>query len=118
MGSRTGNVLLTDNAAGSPQAITLTGTGLAPVVTLSTASLAFGGQNVGAASASQTITVRNTGTAALPIASIVIGGTNAAAFSFVNNCGTSIAVGASRTLVVTFKPTTVGEPYRELADHG
>ena len=41
IGSRTASVTITDNAAGSPQTVSLTGTGSGPVVGLSASTLTF-----------------------------------------------------------------------------
>src|SRR5262249_56081212 len=54
----------TDNAAGSPQSVGLTGTGVAPAIGLSPSSLSFSNQLVGTSSAVQAVTLSNTGTAA------------------------------------------------------
>jgi len=53
----------------------------------------------------QTITVSNTGTLPMAISSISVGGTNALQFAQNNNCGSSLAVGASCVVNVTFRPT-------------
>ncbi len=76
--------------------------------TLSTSSLAFGTQPLNLASSSKTIILRNTGVAALPIKSIAFGGINPLQFTQTNDCGTSVAAGASCTIRVRFKPTTTG----------
>jgi hypothetical protein len=67
-------------------------------------SLTFASQNVGTTSAAQAVTVKNTGTASASISSITTSGD----FAQTNNCGTSIAAGASCTANVTFTPTTAG----------
>ncbi|HYK34717.1 choice-of-anchor D domain-containing protein [Alloacidobacterium sp.] len=66
---------IADNAAGSPQAVTLTGTGTAPVVTLTPTALTFATTAVGSTTAAQVVTIKNTGTATLNLTSIVLGGT-------------------------------------------
>jgi hypothetical protein len=76
----------------------------APAVSLSASSLSFDQQDEGTSSATQTITLTNVGTAALTISSVGTTGP----FSAVNGCGTSVAVGASCTLSVSFAPTTAG----------
>ena len=86
-GTRTAAVTLTDNATGSPQSVSLTGTGTAAVASLSPTSLTFASQAVGATSAAQTITLNNTGNAALSVTSIALTGTNASDFAQTNNCG-------------------------------
>jgi len=107
-GALAASITITDSAAGSPQTIKLSGTGLPPLVTLSASSLAFGSTTVGSISASQTVIVTNTGTAALTIGSIAVTGTNASQFVFANTCGTSLAVGASCSIHGHFQPTSAG----------
>ncbi len=104
-GTRTGSITITDDAAGSPQTVSLTGVGAArPLATLSTASLTFRVQPVGFASGKKTVTLTNTGTATLNIASIAASGD----FSQQNTCGASVAPAAGCTISVTFKPTAAG----------
>jgi hypothetical protein len=75
-----------------------------PVLSASPSSLTFASQALNTTSAAQPVTVTNTGTAAASMASIGITGD----FAEGNNCGTSLAVGASCTVSVTFKPTASG----------
>ena len=70
----------------------------------STASLSFGDIAVGSSSSSQAVTVNNPGTTAASISSV----SASANFSQTNNCGSSLAAGASCTVNVTFTPTTGG----------
>ena len=107
-GTRTAAVTLTDNAAGSPQTVSLSGTGAAALASLSPTSLAFGNQSVGATSAAQTVTLSNTGNAALSITSLTLTGTNAGDFAQTNTCGSSVAASANCTISVTFKPAASG----------
>ena len=102
-------VSVADNATGSPHIVTVTGTGTpppAPVVSLTPTSLTFSAQS-GASSASQAVTIKNTGNAVLNITGITLGGTNASAFSQTNTCGASLAAGASCAISITFAPTGV-----------
>jgi hypothetical protein len=101
-------VTITYTGTGSPQSIALSGTGLKPPVTLSAASLSFGSVDEGATSASQTVVVTNSGTAAVTFTSIAVTGTNASSFVFANSCGTSLAVGATCTIHGHFAPTVTG----------
>ena len=78
---------ISDSAAGSPQSVTLTGTGTSALVTVSPSSLSFGNQAVSIASYAQAITVTNSGNAALTVTSIAILGTNPTDFAQINNCG-------------------------------
>ena len=74
-GARMANVTVTDNAAGSPQSVSLTGTGTTvPDANLSPASLAFGSEPLGTITTAQSITLTNGGSAALSISSIAIAG--------------------------------------------
>src|SRR3989454_4906518 len=79
--ARTATVTITDDAAGSPQSVSLTGTGVTPpTATLSATSSAFGKQRVGTTSAAQTVTLTNSGGAPLNLTSITITGAQAADF--------------------------------------
>src|SRR6185437_5109449 len=94
---------------GSPHSAALSGAGnTAPQVSLNPGSLTFPGQNVGSTSTAQTVTLNNTGSAALSISSIAITGANAADFAQSNNCAATLAAGANCTLSVTFTPTASG----------
>jgi sugar lactone lactonase YvrE len=103
-------ITITDSATGSPQSIALSGTGVVPAgpVTLSATSLSYPATTVGTSSTSQSVTMTNTGTAVLSITSIAVTGTNASSFGFANNCGTSLAVGASCIIHGHFAPTATG----------
>src|SRR5439155_1168692 len=79
-----------------------------PVASLSPASLSFGNQTVSTSSAAQSITLSNTGTAALSISGIAITGTNSGDFTQTHTCGSSLAAGTSCTISVTFKPAATG----------
>jgi hypothetical protein len=79
-----------------------------PAVTLSPSNLSFGNQPVGTASAPQTVTLTNSGGATLAISSISVTGTNSGDFSQTNTCGSSVAIGASCAISVTFSPTAAG----------
>jgi hypothetical protein len=110
-GAAPASLSLADNASNtaSAQTVTLSGTGVGvPVVSLSPTSLAFASTLVGAQSAAQTVTLKNTGTAALTISSLSFTGSYASSFAQTNNCGTSLAISASCTISVTFKPTAGG----------
>jgi len=60
------------------------------------------------ASAPIPVTLTNTGGAPLSITSITISSGNPGDFAQTNNCGTTVAAGASCTINVTFTPTTTG----------
>jgi hypothetical protein len=105
-GARNAIVTITDDAADSPQTISLSGTGqLAPTATLSANSLTFTAQLIGSISSAQSVTLTNNGNAALSITSIALTGMNAGDFAETDTCGTSVAASANCTIDVTFTPT-------------
>src|SRR5205085_2581964 len=110
-GARTGTLSVVDNAGGSPQTVALTGSGTAPGAGLAPTSLGFGNQLLSTASTPMTVTLTNTGTAALTISSFGASGDFAATSSGANACPTSpatLAAGANCTIDVTFTPTASG----------
>jgi Abnormal spindle-like microcephaly-assoc'd, ASPM-SPD-2-Hydin/Beta-propeller repeat len=111
-GARTGTLTVMDNAAGSPQTVSLTGTGVtAPSVGLAPPGLTFTGQMLTTTSTAQPITLQNTGGAPLTINSVAASGDFAATSTGANACPTSpatLAAGATCTINVTFAPVAVG----------
>jgi Abnormal spindle-like microcephaly-assoc'd, ASPM-SPD-2-Hydin/Cep192 domain 4 len=75
-----------------------------PVVTLSPASLNFGSVPKGTSSAPQPVTLHNGTSSTVTIYSVWVGWS----YSETNNCGTSLAAGASCTINVTFSPQGTG----------
>jgi hypothetical protein len=106
-GSRSAAITIIDNAPGSPQTITLTGTGITtPGASLSPTSLTFPtNQVVGSTSPVQTVTLTSNGSAALSNISISLTNSN---FGETTTCGTSLAAGAKCTISVYFKPEAAG----------
>ncbi|MEX8502478.1 MAG: choice-of-anchor D domain-containing protein [Leptothrix ochracea] len=110
-GAVSGTLSLVTNAGSSPNTVTLSGTGVAPVVTAPVVSLspAIGlnfSATVGTPTLAQTVTLTNSGTAALVINSI--SATNAA-FTVSHTCGISVAVGASCAINIVFTPAVAGQ---------
>jgi hypothetical protein len=87
---------------------TLEGAAASAAVTLNPTSLTFASQTHGTTSAGQTITITNSGTAALIISGVTVSGTNKNDFAVANNCGSVVGAGASCTLTVTFTPAGTG----------
>lgn len=81
---------------------------LAPSVTLSTSNLSFNSENQGATSPAQSVTLTNSGNAALSISAISLAGTNPGDFQQSNTCGSNVAAGGSCSVGVTFKPAATG----------
>ncbi len=89
----------------------------APAVALSASSLDFGSLGVGTPSAPLSVTVSNTGSAALHPARATVSGPAAGDFAITgDSCGgQTIAAGASCVLTVVFTPATAGARSAELA---
>ena len=114
-GPRSAQVLIADNATGSPQSISLSGTGAAntppastPVVMLAPASVNFGNQSVGGASPASTVMLTNSGNAALAVTGVAISGANAPAFAQSNTCVGTVAAGSNCSISIVFTPTAAG----------
>jgi hypothetical protein len=109
-GSRSASLNFTDNASNSPQTVALSGSGTAPLVSLSAPGLSFGNQPTSTTSAAQAETVTNTGTANLTISTVTLGGTNASDFAkSADTCtGATIAPNGTCTVSVTFTPSAIG----------
>ena len=118
-GTRSASLSFTDDALGSPQNLTLTGTAVnpGPIVSLAPTSLTFSSQGMGSTSTAQTVTVTNTGTASLHVTSATLGGTNAGDFSVsADSCtGATVAINATCSVSVTFTPSAIGSRSASLA---
>lgn len=105
-GTLTGTLSITDNGQGSPQTVSLSGTGVS--LTISPTALNFGSVTVGTTSASFNVTITNNSSSSVTINSITETGTKSD-FPITNNtCGSSLAGGANCTVSVAFKPTAKG----------
>jgi hypothetical protein len=113
-GTTSVNVMVTDSAGLSFSAdFSLTIAPPAPIASLSTTLLVFAPQVKGTTSPAQTVTLSNTGSAALNITGTGMGisilGANAADFAQVSpSCGSSVAAGGSCMISVTFTPSSTG----------
>ncbi len=106
-GALTANLSISDSSASSPQLVSLTGTGVTPVV-LSPTGVSFPLQINGNPSTPQTITLMNNQTVALNFSSIAITGINATSFTQTNTCGASVPAGGTCTAAVIFDPNATG----------
>ncbi|HEX5413845.1 MAG TPA: SBBP repeat-containing protein [Terriglobia bacterium] len=102
-GERTGTLVISDSAAGSPHIVHLSGYGTSGAVSLSASSLDFGSIVVGSTS-TKTVTLTNSAQSTLGISSIQAGGD----YTESNNCGSAVSAGASCTISVSFTPSAVG----------
>jgi hypothetical protein len=108
-GPVTDQITISDDAASSPQTVTLTGAGVTSggTISVSPTSLTFAAQTVGQTSSAQTVQVANTGNTAVTISSIAATGD----FAETDTCGNLPAVlnvGTSCSISVTFTPTASG----------
>ena len=109
-GTRSAALFITDSSANSPQTVTLTATGTGGASSsFSTTAMQFGTQLIFGGGVTQTLTLSNTGVAALGIYSIGITGANGPDFAVANStCGSSLVASASCTLTLSFVPPAVG----------
>jgi Abnormal spindle-like microcephaly-assoc'd, ASPM-SPD-2-Hydin len=105
-----GTITVRDSDGASPQIINVTGIGGgAPRTSFSPHSLSFGEEKVGSSSSPKTVTMTNTGDAALTGTKVSIIGTDPGDYSQTNTCGTSVPAGGTCTITVTFKPKESGK---------
>ena len=113
-GLRSATITINDDAPDSPQSVQLTGTGAVPppgtpIVRLTPTSISFGTVTQGTAVSAQIVTLANSGTGSLHIASLTLGGANSSDFSVANNCtAAAYAVGATCTIGVSISPVVIG----------
>ena len=105
-GPETGTLTITDNAFSGTQAITLSGTGTAPVAGVAPASITFQPQLVNSTSGGQFAVLSNTGTG--PLTFTGPGISTSGDFGQSNDCGSALAAVTSCQIVVTFTPTVAG----------
>lgn len=103
-GDSTGAYYLSDQSGVTVPVILSAGQIDAPLVSLNPPSLNFALQNINTTSASQTITVANTGAGSLSITGIAASGD----FSFITTCGSTLGARANCSISVTFTPTAAG----------
>ena len=106
-GAATGVLKLADNAADSPQQVSLSGVGVAPgALAASPASVAFGTVTVGQ-SATQTIGLTNTGGESVTISTASTGGPGFALAGL--SLPLTLAPNASAQFTVSFSPSSAGD---------
>ncbi|HEY3704040.1 MAG TPA: choice-of-anchor D domain-containing protein [Terracidiphilus sp.] len=107
-GAQTGTLTVTDIL--HTQTVALSGTGLLPpTISVSPVSLTFDAQPVDVTSAPLTLTVSNTGGAAMSDVGFQLSGPSAANFARgTTTCGATLDKSKSCTVQVTFKPTASG----------
>jgi HYDIN/CFA65/VesB-like, Ig-like domain len=111
-GSRAAMLQVTDTASGSPQSISLFGTGASPTQMLGFeySSLTFAAQTVGTTSSLQSMYLYNTGNSTISFSSFNITGTNASEFTIQSNgCSTQLTGGSACYMYITFTPAATGQ---------
>ncbi|MGB0033913.1 MAG: choice-of-anchor D domain-containing protein, partial [Candidatus Acidiferrales bacterium] len=102
-GSGSGSISITSNAPGSPAAISLSGTGVQAQLSATPSTIGFGNVVTGNSN-SQTISLKNNGTASVTISQANVTGTG---FSISGlSIPATIGVGASTTFNAVFSPTS------------
>jgi uncharacterized repeat protein (TIGR01451 family) len=107
IGSRSGILTIKSNALSSPDTVSLSGTGIAPVISVTPGSLQFGSVLVGTTSAPQTVTVANAGDSPLTVASASTSGPFAVSNDACSGAG-PIGPGGTCQIAVVFAPTATG----------
>jgi len=103
-------LLVTDDSVNSPQQVPLTGTGLAPIpsITLTPSSFAFPTTTQGTTATPLTVTLTNSGTATLHITGVSLSGGNTSDYSLSTTCSGAYAISATCPITVTFSPIAPG----------
>jgi hypothetical protein len=137
-GTRTASLMVSDDGGGSPQAVPMTGTGVAAALSpppqtttvtatsaafastsggaravgassgLSPSALSFGKQKMGTSSSPQNATFTNTRKTTTRIRKINVSGSGQGDFVLTNTCGAKVVAGKSCTLQITFTPHVLG----------
>ncbi|HWY05419.1 MAG TPA: choice-of-anchor D domain-containing protein [Candidatus Acidoferrales bacterium] len=102
-GAATGTISVVSTATNSPTAISLSGTGVQPQISVTPSSISFGNVTVGVTN-TQTLTIRNPGTATLSVTQASLAGTG---FSLAGLAlPLSVAPGGSAAFNAGFAPTS------------
>lgn len=103
-GSRSASLYVNYHSAGSPETVSLSGTGVAATVSLTPSNLTFSTQLVHTTSSPQPATLTNTGQVPVTISNISTSGP----FSQTNNCHSTLQPGGSCDIQVVFTPVKAG----------
>jgi len=107
-GAASGSISISSNASGTPLTISLTGTGVTtstPAISLTPSAISFGTLTV-KTSASQTVKLSNTGTAALSISQATLAGNGFGVTGL--SAPVTVAAGTSINFTVSFQPAATG----------
>ena len=111
-GTMTGALSVLSNASNSPTTIALSGTGVQPQMSVTPSSVSFSGVSVGATN-TQSVTIKNTGTAALTVSQATLAGSTFTLSGLATPL--SLAPGASSAFTVDFTPASASTFYANLS---
>jgi uncharacterized repeat protein (TIGR01451 family) len=106
-GGRSGTLTIKSNALSSPDSVSLSGTGIAPLISVTPGTLQFGSVPVTSTSAPQSVTVANAGTSDLTVTSAAASGPFAVSSDACTGAG-AIAPGGTCQIAVVFTPSSTG----------
>ncbi|AXQ30122.1 choice-of-anchor D domain-containing protein [Solimonas sp. K1W22B-7] len=111
-GSRSANLSIPSNASGSPELVSLSGSGVAANYSLqaSASGLGFGNQPVGSTSSGHSLNLSNNGNSPITVSGFSAGGSHPADFAIASDgcSGHLLAVGASCSVSFSFTPGAAG----------
>ena len=108
-GTRTGTLLIYDNAPGAPHAVFLTNSRVELSILLSPPALNFASQVIGAAPVSKKVTLTNVGDRVLTIGGASIDGATGSDLVVTDNtCSATLDPGGNCSITVTFSPKATG----------
>jgi len=102
-GGLAGSVTITSNATNSPTTIALSGTGVQAQISVTPASVSFGNVTVGVSN-TQSLTIKNTGTANLSVSQAVLSGAGYTLSGL--TVPLTVAAGGSSTFTIGFTPAS------------
>jgi Right handed beta helix region/Abnormal spindle-like microcephaly-assoc'd, ASPM-SPD-2-Hydin/Disaggregatase related len=108
-GPRSGSLSISSNSVPAAPAVSLSGTGVQPAISVSPASIAFGDQVLNTSAPYQTVTVSNPGSATLHVSALSVTG-DPDLYTVSNNCvgGPGTAPGGSCSIQMGFTPRSLG----------
>jgi hypothetical protein len=113
-GTRSGTVVIQDNAPGSPHVIQLQADSSGSELSLNFSSLSFGDVPIGSSSAAQGVTLTNTGTLDLDISNVQVSDS----YSQTSNCPTILSRGSSCQFQIVFTASATGTSFGNFSVSG
>ena len=107
-GTSSATLLVADDAGGSPQSISITGSDLQANATASPSSVPFGDLRLGNTAGVQTVTLTNDGNAIVNVAAATLTGDSSFSLTADTCSSTTLALRATCTVQVGFTPATLG----------